>query len=46
MLKVFTYCDAKGRLGAFDIANFSESIEHYQGFLIDGGGIRTRSRAG
>ncbi|MFP2768351.1 hypothetical protein [Oceanisphaera sp. KMM 10153] len=41
MLKVFTYCNAKGHLGAYEIANFSESAEHYQGFLTDGGGIRT-----
>lgn len=41
MLKVFTYCNAKGHLGAYELANFSESAEHYQGFLTDGGGIRT-----
>lgn len=41
MLKAFTYCDAKGRLGAFEIGNFSETETHYQGFLTDGGGIRT-----
>lgn len=41
MLKVFTYCNAKGHLGAYEIANFSETSDHYQGFLTDGGGIRT-----
>lgn len=41
MLKIFTYCNAKGQLGAYEIAGVSESAEHYQGFLTDGGGIRT-----
>lgn len=41
MLKVFTYCNAKGHLGAYEIANVSESAGYYQGFLTDGGGIRT-----
>ncbi|WKE66258.1 hypothetical protein PVT67_03135 [Gallaecimonas kandeliae] len=41
MKKAFTYCNARGHIGAYELGNFSETEAHYQGFLASGGGIRT-----